>query len=195
MTFDDEARLPWDKREDETNKAFLAFCVYRDMGPGRSFLKAYQAVKGPEKRHVTGTWKDWASQNEWKKRAQEFDIHLELLARRDREAEHHKELEAYRERQKKLAQATTASALQMLSLANTKIADLKKNYDDWKKKLAEAKSDEERAELLKNDPINLLSLPNWLSAASRVAQVATDAESQALAVNELLHVLKDTNKQ
>lgn len=192
-----EARHPWERKENETSKAFAAFCAYRDLGPGRSISKAHATVKprqtsgrGKAPRH----WEEWASLHDWPKRAQDYDLHLELQARQRREAEHHAELEAYRTRQKHLAHATTDSALKLLKLSNQKIEDLQKEYDGWKAALLAADTPELRAKLLANDPISVLSIPNWIRAAASVAQVATDAESQALAVNELLHILEDTKQ-
>lgn len=194
MSSETDARHSWERREDESTKAYAAFCAYRDLGIERSFDKAYRAVKGAEKRAVTGRWKLWANVYEWRRRAQDYDLYLELQARQRREAEHHAELEAYRMRQKHLAQATTDSALKMLKLGNQKIEDLQKQYDDWKAALLAADSPELRAKLLANDPISVLSVPNWIRAAASAAQVATDAESQALAVNELLHMLDDSKQ-
>lgn len=82
----------------------------------------------------------------------------------------------------------------MLELANRKMTDITKTYEEWKEKLAKAQTEEERAELRKNDPISTAHLPNMIRAAASVAQVATDAEAQALAVNELLKILEDTKK-
>lgn len=195
MTHDDEARLTWEKREDETSKAFAAFVVYRDLGPGRSYDKAYRAAKGQNKRQASGRWREWAAKFDWLKRAQDYDAHIDLQTRQKNESEHQAELETFRTRQKSLAQATTASCLKLLRLANARIDDLQKSYDDWKKLVIAATDEKEREELMKQCPINLMSIPNWVSSAARVAQVSTDAESQALAVNELLQILKNTSQQ
>lgn len=174
----------------------MAFCTYRDLGPSRSLAKAERASKGLQKGNKTsGRWRQWSTDYQWKKRAQDYDLHLELLARVDREAEHHKELEAYRTRQKQLATATTASSLKLLKLANARIDDLQKIYDAWKSELMAAADDKVREALLEQCPINVMSIPNWISAAARVAQVATDAEAQALAVNELLYLLQEGKKE
>jgi hypothetical protein len=194
MTSEFIDRQPWEKQEGESMKAYTAFCTYRDLGSARSLIKAERATKGLQTSNVSGRWRQWSTDHEWKKRAQDYDLHLELIARVQREAVHHKELEDYRGRQKQLATATTASSLKLLRLANARIDDLQKIYDQWKANLASAKDDKEREALMGQCPINVLSIPNWISAAARVAQVALDSESQALAVNELLHVLADTKQ-
>lgn len=190
-------RQPWERQPGESARAYAAFCVYLNLGPQRSIQKAFEAKSAPDapqKRPVNGTWKAWCSRFRWTERTNDYSLYLELIARQEREAEHNKELEAYRARQKHLAQATTDSAMKLVNLANQKIEELQKAYDDWKARLEAAETPAERAEIRRNDPINLLSIPNWIRAAASVAQVATDAESQALAVNELLHMLEDSDR-
>ncbi|MCI0348693.1 MAG: hypothetical protein L0Z53_04645 [Acidobacteriales bacterium] len=197
MTSELDEKYPWARREDESSKAFKAFCAYRDLGAVRSIAKAYSTArgsKGDRKGIIPSRWRTWATQYEWVNRAREYDLHLELKARAEREQEHHQELQDFRERQKKLAIATTQSTLRLLELANRKITSLTKAYEDWKQKLEKAQTEEERAELMKDDPISIALLPNMIRAAASVAQVATDAEAQALAVNELLKILEDTKR-
>jgi len=194
MTSEFDEKYPWERRQGESTKAFMAFCAYRDLGAVRSLAKAYRASRGDRVGIIPGRWRAWAVQFEWVNRAREYDLHIELKARADREEEHQNELQDFRKRQKKLAIATTQSTLRLLELSDRKITDTVKVYEEWREKLAKAQTEEERAELMKNDPISIGLLPNMIRAAASVAQVATDAEAQALAVNELLKILEDTKK-
>ena len=77
---------PWLQLDDESGKAYIAFCVYRDMGPQRSIRKAYIAQLPPYRytkhgrkrysRLLPGRWAMWSSKFAWHKRALAFDRHL-----------------------------------------------------------------------------------------------------------------------
>lgn len=62
---------PWQKREDETSKAFAAFTVYRNMGPERSLDKVRQELGRPSgyTRHL----EKWSSEHDWVERAEAYD--------------------------------------------------------------------------------------------------------------------------
>lgn len=65
----------------ETHKAWMAFCVYRDMGNGRSLDKAWRQVTGKDGRHARH-WAAWSSQNHWVSRCQAYDNAVMKEARR-----------------------------------------------------------------------------------------------------------------
>jgi hypothetical protein len=85
---------PWDRRDDETDPAWVAFVAYRDAGQNRSMSQATAAVgKGPAmKRQLEG----WSSKHEWVKRVRAFDswidqehqrrVRAQSLDRRSRQA-------------------------------------------------------------------------------------------------------------
>jgi hypothetical protein len=63
---------------DETARAYQAFCYYRDLGPGRSFDKAYQrycADRGMNRssRRRPGGWSNWSTKYNWVERAKAYD--------------------------------------------------------------------------------------------------------------------------
>ena len=78
----------WTRSDDETAKAYAAFCAYRDLGSSRSLDAAFAQAKGCQKgvKRVSGFWQRWSRDNHWINRAEAYDAHLELLSRRDREA-------------------------------------------------------------------------------------------------------------
>jgi len=85
--------LLWDKQEWETMHAYRAFCVYRDLGRGRSLAKAFQAnleltkVNGgssrevPDKQYCDGVWKHWSTRYRWGERVEAWDLEVDRLAR------------------------------------------------------------------------------------------------------------------
>lgn len=153
----------WDRQDEETQKAYDAFCVYRDLKP-RSVDKAFQKAQNSTKT-APSHWMHWAVDQDWKRRAEAYDAHLELLARQRREADHLQELDAYRNRQKQLAAANIHGAINLLRKSN------------------------ERLEQLDAAEIDVKNLPQFFRAAAAVAEAATNSEAQALAVEELLKAL------
>ncbi len=84
---------PWDKQPRESNEAYAAFCVYRDLGPSRTLAAAYRAYReGTQKRlrgtfsddasdkstglQVPGSWKKNRVSGNWNARAEAYDAHL-----------------------------------------------------------------------------------------------------------------------
>jgi hypothetical protein len=63
----------WEKRDDETGKAFESFCIYRDMLPSKRSLEktCQQLGKTWESYHTSISI--WSSQHNWVKRAAAWD--------------------------------------------------------------------------------------------------------------------------
>ena len=67
-------RHTWDRQKHETQKAFAAFVVYRDLGPDRSQEKA--AAELGKSRQLLNKWSvKWS----WVTRARDYDDHLDAL--------------------------------------------------------------------------------------------------------------------
>jgi hypothetical protein len=73
----------WDKRETETNKAYSAFLVYRDMGNLRSLQKAaniFYGVAADSKSRAKGSmFHKWSVEHNWVSRCSDWDIEEERL--------------------------------------------------------------------------------------------------------------------
>ena len=164
----------WTRRAGETRAAYAAFCTYRDLGLGRSLDAAYSQAKGLQKgdKRASGHWQRWARDHQWKTRAEAYDAHLELFARRGREAAYIQDLQRFQERQKKLSQATLGAAINLLQKAI------------------------ERLRTLSTDEIDPKTLPSYFRAAAAVAEAATNAEATALGLHELITLLdaRDTDE-
>jgi hypothetical protein len=159
----------WDQQENETPKAYAAFCVYRDLSKSRSIDKAFQQHQNSTKtapRH----WMDWAVDFDWKHRAAAYDAHIELSHRKTREAEHTAELVAYRERARKAAQDTAAIASAALLKAGR------------------------RLQTLDPEQIDASALPGFLRAAAAVLESSLNAEAEAIGVRRLESLLDDADK-
>jgi len=86
MPDSDTDRQPWEKRPDETQRAYEVFCIYRDLGPERSLQKAHDAEYGEgagNLRYVEG----WSSDYDWPDRAAAHDRYLEEQRREEYEKE------------------------------------------------------------------------------------------------------------
>jgi len=75
----------WERRDDETNQAWNAFCLYRDYGADRGFMKAIDSNGIPASRY--GVWCKWSAKFDWVKRCGSYDTHLDALRRAERERE------------------------------------------------------------------------------------------------------------
>jgi hypothetical protein len=76
------ARLPYERRDDESARAFSAFEHYRNMPPARRTLDgAYQEFTGHTAR-ASGHWKDWHRNFDWIARAAEWDRAQDAAARK-----------------------------------------------------------------------------------------------------------------
>lgn len=99
----------WDKREDESAKAYEWFCRYRDMGPGRSHDKLHQKYsESASKKSMTLRW---SSRYAWVERAEAYDAHIEAIKR-----------EANEDRVRKTAEEHIDVADKIMDLALCKLA-------------------------------------------------------------------------
>ena len=164
------ARLEaWEQQEVETAKAYEAFCDYRDMGAARSIDKAFRLRQNDAKIAPRG-WDRWAAEYEWKRRAEAYDAHLELTARKGREEAHTAEIVAYRERCRKAAIQTGEMALAVLMKAG------------------------QRLKTLEPEQIEPHVLPAYLRAAASVMEASLNAEAEAVGVRRL-ETLLDNDRQ
>jgi len=84
---------PWLQQPNETEEAYTAFCLYRDLGPRRTIDLAYRqqlsnnrATKITEmEMRASGRWTHWSVIHDWRRRALAYDRHLTRIELRARE--------------------------------------------------------------------------------------------------------------
>lgn len=78
-------RYPWEQREGETHKAYLAFSAYRNLGPNRSMSRAISEMpesnRGGKPETTRRWWETWSSRYDWIERAKAWDLEQERLRR------------------------------------------------------------------------------------------------------------------
>lgn len=74
-------QVVWTQRENETHKAFAAFCTYRDMPPSeRTVSAAYRLHSGGKgAKKPPGYFAEWSKRYEWETRAEGYDRHLDAV--------------------------------------------------------------------------------------------------------------------
>ena len=80
----DQEKHDWDRQPRETSRSYELFCVYRDLGSGRSLTKARQSASGvpsiPRLKVLSVRWN-------WVDRARKYDDYLEHQDRLQQEKE------------------------------------------------------------------------------------------------------------
>ena len=113
-------RDPWELQEEETRKQLEAFCVYRDMGKGRSLQKVAEKLSKSET-----LIKRWSAKNNWINRVALWENEQDRLIR----IELTRDIGAMRQRHANLASAMlikAARALHKLPEDELKASDISK---------------------------------------------------------------------
>jgi hypothetical protein len=116
-------RMPWDRQEGETAKAFEAFQIYRDIGPERSQRKVCQKLS-----KNTRTIADWSSKNNWVERCEKYDVYIDSETQKQKR----KDILAMRERHAQTGMdllAKAAKALQKIPDESIKASEIAKMID------------------------------------------------------------------
>lgn len=101
---------PWERRENETTKAYEAFCIYRDMGRERSLSKV--AEKQQKSGSLIGRW---SRENDWVERAAKWDDEQDRIEREIAQKEQAKAIKDMRKRHADLGQAMLIKAARALA--------------------------------------------------------------------------------
>lgn len=156
----------WDKLEEESARAYAAFCVYRDLGSGRSVDTAFQQQTNSKKRAHRHWW-DWYESFDWKRRAEQYDAHREREARKSAEDAHRRQIREFQARQHERAEKLHRASLALIDRTLGRIEHL--DVDNL-------------------EPGQLVAV---LRAAAAASETAGNAEAAALGVEELLKALPD----
>ena len=83
-------RKKYDRQPDETDKTWRAFCLYKELGYGRTLRGAAQLyieqnrLKGAL-RTVEGNFSKWSNRYRWRERIVDWDNHIDTKRRRGQE--------------------------------------------------------------------------------------------------------------
>ena len=86
----DENRKPWERQSSETDRAWAAFQIYRNLPPSkRSYDAAYRLTYNkPSSYHAPAWYRAWATNHHnWKSRTEAWDCHLDDIERAAMEQE------------------------------------------------------------------------------------------------------------
>lgn len=183
---DDDQIFWWDRQPDETPAQYNAFVYYRDLPAGsRSVDRAYRLYKGlpdDDPTRAVRRWFTWSSDNGWVDRATAYDLHVEMMARQNRETAHLQEIDAYQEKLIELSKDTVKSVGMMLVLTNHTLQKMVQALDSGDKKAAEAAS------------IPAKDLPTWIRAMTDSMGKAMEAWATALGVEALAVILEQQDQ-
>lgn len=121
-----------DRRQGETNKAWAAFCVYRDIGLNRTYEKVcekiYAADDGQNPARNVSQVRAWSKANDWIERCRDYDADRELAERAiraefDRDG-YIKDLEKYKLQQKAIGTAAMNFTARSLTAIDHALSDI-----------------------------------------------------------------------
>ena len=108
----------WERQENETNKAFQAFCIYRDLGAGRTLAAVAEKL-----RKSYDLIRRWSKNYFWQNRADAWDKMISEKAAQKAAEEYSKMLEVQINLGKML-QAKAAKAIQNIDFENVSVKSL-----------------------------------------------------------------------
>ena len=126
-----DAVLPyesWVQLKGESQKAFTAFCAFRDCGAERTIRKAVENIEKDEAKQAKryDVFRNWSTQYRWRERATDYDRYIESL----KQTELRKTIEAQGEKHREV----TGKMLDVVSkkLDSMKGEDLNQNnVTEW----------------------------------------------------------------
>lgn len=108
----------WERQENESNKAFQAFCIFRDLGTGRTLAAVSEKL-----RKSYDLIRRWSKNYFWQNRADAWDKMISEKAAEKAAEEYSKMLEVQINLGKML-QAKAAKAIQNIDFENVSIKSL-----------------------------------------------------------------------
>lgn len=111
---------PWERRTDETDRAYAAFCVYRDLGPNRTVRDAYRQATGhPGATQASGNYSAWSKRFEWSRRASAWDDRIQQQRQATIEATVRRDAVVWAEGRDKAARGALENGELLLTAART----------------------------------------------------------------------------
>ena len=111
MTETQQQAQPYDRQPEETEQAYQAFAIYRDMDPSqRSIDKAFdidcqQKGKVKKGKQAYGHWTRWSSVHKWVARCRAYDAEAQKQARKQAQEERQAEIKKWLDEQFTISKA------------------------------------------------------------------------------------------
>ena len=190
----------YDRQYGETEKAYAAFVIYRDLGSDRSLEKTaeiyYPAqvahrVRHPNIRRV----QDWSAKYSWSIRVLDYDRDEEAIAReRKRElscAEHDAKLAKFQESNEGLGSEMTGLSLELTSFFRSSLAE---TVEVFKTTVAVDEDPERGVKLVKarqSQLGHLFTVSQICKTATTFATVGGDLTADGLLIRQMLEKMKE----
>lgn len=191
----------YDRIENETIKAYAAFCIYRDMGIDRTLkvtAQEYYSVENPSNiPRVKGmrTVEIWCSKYNWVDRCKDYDRDEEAIAReRKREldcAEHDAKLGKFREDNEELGSEMTGLSKELTSFFRSSLAE---TVEVFKTTVDLGEDPERGVKLVKarqSQLGHLFTVSQICKTATTFATVGGDLTADGLLIRQMLEKMKE----
>ena len=176
----------WERTDEETDSAWAAFRIYRDLPPqDRSLVEAYveySAAKTGSRpkrpKAPPGYISVWSSAHNWVERVLAYDRYIDAQAVKAVEQDHVAKLNEFRARLLGYARMSTDNAIRAMGVIERSIQALDRSEDNPDGVIIEPRE-----------------LSKFIMATTKLFEAAAEQESRALAVDSLLEVLSDAENQ
>jgi hypothetical protein len=190
----------YDRRLGETEKAYAAFVIYRNLGSERSVFRTAREFYGnPEKtgkpHRNTTQISSWCGKYNWVDRCLEFDRDEEAIAReRKREldrAEHDAKLEKFRHDNEELGSEMTGLSKELTSFFRLSLAE---TVEAFKTPIEYEEKPDLEVKLIKARQSKLgqlFTVSQICKTATTFATVGGDLTADGLLIRQMLEKLKE----
>lgn len=172
---------PWDQLPDETAKNFAAFCGYRNLGPDRSLLKAYEIYKDIQpgqrsSKNIPPYFAQMSAKFKWVERAKAWDANLEAIKAEEIETAAALEARRWAERYEKLREQEFEAGQQLIERAQEML--------EYPLVRTETKADGQTVIVVPADwkPADVVA---FLNTASKLARMAIGTHTDLAATREV----------
>jgi hypothetical protein len=190
----------YDRRLGETERAYAAFVIYRNLGSERTLEKTsaifYPDVKAEEGRHPNVRQiQRWSGTHDWYLRTVDYDRDEEAIAReRKREldcAEHDAKLGKFREDNEELGSEMTGLSKELTSFFRSSLAE---TVEVFKTTIALDEDPERGVKLVKarqSQLGHLFTVSQICKTATTFATVGGDLTADGLLIRQMLEKMKE----
>jgi hypothetical protein len=189
----------YDRQAGETEKAYAAFVIYRDLGSDRSLEKTaefyYPAQVAHKVRHPNiRRIQDWSAKYRWSARVLDYDRDEEAIAReRKRDlnrAEHDAKLEHFRQNNEELGSEMTGLSKELTSFFRSSLAS---TVEVFKTPISDDENPEREVKLAKarqSQLGQLFTVSQICKNATAFATTGEDLTADGLLIRQMLEKMK-----